>query len=1202
MKRGIENSLCLIACMIRASTILVLVLVCASPKTSFAQAPPQAQKVAEEFARSKVTSLKSSSSQIFDQIADYNDIWIFESSDPKAFVLVKKEKEYSIAGYSFDNTFFKNGNIPEPALLCLEAIQNISLKDMTKHSRLKSYPRSIDPLLTTKWGQDCYFNYECPTDYGGPCDHVAVGCVPVAMGQIVKYYSRFNKVVFEDKFESDKYPNETIVFGNYDWDKMAEEPICIDLEVSRLLYHIGVVSKVLYNPAATSTSTYNAWVAFGKMSYLESLRMVRSQTDPAVWIDGFYSNISEFMPMFVAGSGHAFVCDGYDTEGFFHFNLGWGGSADGYYPLIGTGSPMISESLMKLRPHSLVLPPVNMQFKGDDLDSLTWAPHPYADILPFKYRVYQDDKEFAETESTSFPANSFEHGKHMIKVSAWYVNGESRWIGPLEIYNPGIEVNVPDARLRRALNKAIGLDEIDSETHIPRADELISLKQLSLDEQVQDLSGIEYCRGLLELQMNDNQGAAFDLKQLNNNKKLKILNIDNASIEHLDEITTLNQLVYLKLNKVALNNIDFLPETTDLLDLTLTNSPIPEMDSIIRLDRLEYLDLSNTGLQDAAFVNQLATLKGLNLSNNLLEEFILNEKLSKLRFVNFNNNSLEEMNFIESIPGIVCLEMDENIVKSLELFKTYEHLEKLSFANNEIVLLKANHLQPRLIHVNLSDNQITNIDRLLVSAPDNQWLDLSYNAISTIWEKSYQHLTYLNLSNNFITNIENIRLNPSLIHLDLSHNGIGDFYPLSRFNFYENFEFLNLTGNPASKESYQDFFPLFEESVDSISLDNTFTSQCPSYPSPLRESNISESSAILNWECENQDQNITYDLFFGEPGQLELLGSQLSDTRFPVEIDTDRRYQWQVIAHSPDSIYPSGIFNFRTFPPLELPFYEDFEEYEVNNLISLESPHWITKNKDYNQIDDGLVVSFRHFSGKNALKLQGNSHLILPLDHFSGEVLFIECALLISSGQIACIRLTELTGIKLEVYFKVNKNADVLVNDKVVSSFGYLTDKWIPVRISLSGKRNRIYVQVDGSTSFARDWKFPKNLVTIQNIEFSGERSPNFPSDGYPMFYIDDLTIRELHSTSIEPDNTIDEDISLFPNPVGDEVWVSGSSENPITKIFVVNIQGQRVREILNHTRSGDTRINTSDLPTGLYFLYYETSNSSGHKKMIVRH
>ena len=30
---------------------------------------------------------------------------------------------------------------------------------------------------------------------------------------------------------------------------------------------------------------------------------------------------------------HAFVCDGYDGNGYFHINWGWGGQSDGYFKL-----------------------------------------------------------------------------------------------------------------------------------------------------------------------------------------------------------------------------------------------------------------------------------------------------------------------------------------------------------------------------------------------------------------------------------------------------------------------------------------------------------------------------------------------------------------------------------------------------------------------------------------------------------------------------------------------------------------------------------------------------------------------------------------------------------------------------------------------------------------------------------------------------
>ncbi len=50
-----------------------------------------------------------------------------------------------------------------------------------------------------------------------------------------------------------------------------------------------------------------------------------------------YEEIANRRPVIYCGSdpagGHAFVCDGYSENEFFHFNWGWGGMADGYYML-----------------------------------------------------------------------------------------------------------------------------------------------------------------------------------------------------------------------------------------------------------------------------------------------------------------------------------------------------------------------------------------------------------------------------------------------------------------------------------------------------------------------------------------------------------------------------------------------------------------------------------------------------------------------------------------------------------------------------------------------------------------------------------------------------------------------------------------------------------------------------------------------------
>ena len=59
-----------------------------------------------------------------------------------------------------------------------------------------------------------------------------------------------------------------------------------------------------------------------------------SNTD---WINLLKTELDAGRPIIYAGrgneGGHCFVADGYDNNGYFHFNWGWSGRNDGYYAL-----------------------------------------------------------------------------------------------------------------------------------------------------------------------------------------------------------------------------------------------------------------------------------------------------------------------------------------------------------------------------------------------------------------------------------------------------------------------------------------------------------------------------------------------------------------------------------------------------------------------------------------------------------------------------------------------------------------------------------------------------------------------------------------------------------------------------------------------------------------------------------------------------
>ena len=52
------------------------------------------------------------------------------------------------------------------------------------------------------------------------------------------------------------------------------------------------------------------------------------------WCDKLRENLDAGMPLYYSGQGeggHAFVCDGYQPNDFFHFNWGWAGFDNGFY-------------------------------------------------------------------------------------------------------------------------------------------------------------------------------------------------------------------------------------------------------------------------------------------------------------------------------------------------------------------------------------------------------------------------------------------------------------------------------------------------------------------------------------------------------------------------------------------------------------------------------------------------------------------------------------------------------------------------------------------------------------------------------------------------------------------------------------------------------------------------------------------------------
>ncbi|MBU3926340.1 MAG: C10 family peptidase [Bacteroidetes bacterium] len=203
-----------------------------------------------------------------------------------------------------------------------------------------TWSRGVEPLLTTNWDQGRYYNEMCPADPAGPGGHCYVGCVPTTLGQLCNYFRWPETGIGEYSYDDPVYGTLSADFGNttYHWDEMAVSLHNSNLPVAELLYHLGVACDLVYGP--DGSGMYNHKAAYALRTFFkfapETQYVFRDSTNMD-WDSLIVSHLNRNIPMYYAGwsvpniNGHAFVCDGYQDEHFFHFNWGWSGSYDGYF-------------------------------------------------------------------------------------------------------------------------------------------------------------------------------------------------------------------------------------------------------------------------------------------------------------------------------------------------------------------------------------------------------------------------------------------------------------------------------------------------------------------------------------------------------------------------------------------------------------------------------------------------------------------------------------------------------------------------------------------------------------------------------------------------------------------------------------------------------------------------------------------------------
>ena len=215
----------------------------------------------------------------------------------------------------------------------------------------------VEPLCHSIWNQNYPWNSQCPpcVDTLGNGGHVFAGCAATAMGQVMKFWDWPAVGNGSHSYNADGIGPLTANFGETEY-HFELIPLALDSTsseeeiyyVAQLLYHLGIALDMQYSAVGSGANALSVYTAL--QSYFRYSRDF-IEVNAGDLIPGYgYTNeewaqmlkdggLDEHLPIFYTGSddggagGHAFVCDGYDENDYFHFNWGWSGRDDAWCPI-----------------------------------------------------------------------------------------------------------------------------------------------------------------------------------------------------------------------------------------------------------------------------------------------------------------------------------------------------------------------------------------------------------------------------------------------------------------------------------------------------------------------------------------------------------------------------------------------------------------------------------------------------------------------------------------------------------------------------------------------------------------------------------------------------------------------------------------------------------------------------------------------------
>lgn len=278
------------------------------------------------------------------------------------FIIVSGDDRASeVLGYS-DEGMLDFNNMPDNLKVLLD-IYKEEIEYLQAQPKLKVPKRTyssnrniiVEPLVQVHWGQLKPYYLQCPITPDGK--YGKVGCSGVQMAQICHYWqypitcgpiagyycSSVGATLEELPITTFDYSKMLTSYCHWD---MARHDVVQDVyteeqaqEVAKLCRYVGQAAHIDYSPYGSGTDGNLKLAGMKTLGYNpDAISVSRNDgyTDEA-WDNMIKAELDAHRPVMYGARnaasdvGHAIIFDGYDSEGYFHINLGWFGVSDGWF-------------------------------------------------------------------------------------------------------------------------------------------------------------------------------------------------------------------------------------------------------------------------------------------------------------------------------------------------------------------------------------------------------------------------------------------------------------------------------------------------------------------------------------------------------------------------------------------------------------------------------------------------------------------------------------------------------------------------------------------------------------------------------------------------------------------------------------------------------------------------------------------------------